>query len=348
MRMKRIFKVILWTLAAIAAAFVAFLAVGAATDYRPDEVEVIFSNEGCASDVLPDSLKIVTWNIGYGGLGDNMDFFYDGGNTVRDTRERTLENLSSVVSRLKEMDADIYLLQEVDECSKRTYRINEVEMLRQAFPDYDIYLGYNYKSFFVPIPVREPIGKVAGGVVIMSRYRPDKVERYSYPSRFPFPVSMFNLKRCLLLAEYTLADGSRVVIGNTHNTAYDTGGMRSQEIRFLTGLLRSFSDRGVRSVIGGDWNQHPAAYLPSDEEVNNEFFQVESLPQAGLDSLGRVLYDVNSMTLRYLNEPFGEGSIQTVTDYFFVSDGIEASAPVCEDLRYRNTDHHPVSVVLRF
>ena len=75
---------------------------------------------------ITDSLKIVTWNIGYGGLGSNMDFFYDGGTRIRDTKARTLENLEGVLAEMKALDADIYLLQEVDECSRRTYRINEL------------------------------------------------------------------------------------------------------------------------------------------------------------------------------------------------------------------------------
>ena len=29
-----------------------------------------------------DSIKMMSWNIGYGALGDNADFFMDGGNHV--------------------------------------------------------------------------------------------------------------------------------------------------------------------------------------------------------------------------------------------------------------------------
>lgn len=39
-------------------------------------------------------------NIGYAGLGDNMDFFYDGGRRVRDSRERTARNLKEIVETI--------------------------------------------------------------------------------------------------------------------------------------------------------------------------------------------------------------------------------------------------------
>ena len=149
----------------MAAAFLVFLLTAVITDYRPADREVLqdrsvisTANPPAAShdrqasegspDALPDSVTILCWNIGYGGLGDDMDFFYDGGTQVRTSRERTLANIEGIISEIRRHDADIILLQEVDECSRRTYRINEVEMLRKAFPDYHIYLAYNYKSFF--------------------------------------------------------------------------------------------------------------------------------------------------------------------------------------------------------
>lgn len=253
--------IVLYVLAAVAAAFLIFLLTAVITDYRPAEREVLqdlsglsdtgasdISGDGSA-EILPDSLTILCWNIGYGGLGDDMDFFYDGGTQVRTSRERTQANIDGIIAEIRRHSPDIILLQEVDECSRRTYRINEVEMLRGAFPDYHIFLGYNYKSFLVPIPLKAPMGRVASGVVLMSRIAPEEVVRWQYPSRFPWPVSMFNLKRCLLTATFRLADGSSIVIGNTHNTAYDTGGMRTAETRWLGGLTARFASEGTHFIM---------------------------------------------------------------------------------------------------
>lgn len=342
--MKVLLKIVLWAVAVLAAAFAVFLSAGAITDFRPEVRETVCENPS-ASAVIPDSLKVVTWNIGYGGLGDDMDFFYDGGTRMRCSEERTRENLAGIIDELKSMDADIYLLQEVDECSRRTYRINELELLQEAFPGYRLYFAYNYKSFFVPVPVREPLGKVASGVAILSRYLPEKVERLAYPSRFPFPVSMFNLKRCLLAAEYRLADGTRLVIGNTHNTAYDTGDMRTQETDFLARWADSLASAGVKVLVGGDWNQYPAGYVPSAEETDNPYFAVEPLDMSGLGVSGRVEYDRTVKTLRYLDKPFGEGSVRSVTDYFFISVGTETGpAMVCGNDGFRHGDHRPVAI----
>ena len=201
--MRHTMHFVLYILAAAVAAFTIFLLTAVITDYRPAERVVLQDRSGLSSgaaEALPDSLSILCWNIGYGGLGDDMDFFYDGGTQVRTSMERTLANIDGIIAEIRRHSPDIILLQEVDECSRRTYRINEVEMLQEAFPDYHIYLAYNYKSFFVPIPVKAPMGRVASGVVLMSRIEPEEVYRWQYPSRFPWPVSMFNIKRCLLTA----------------------------------------------------------------------------------------------------------------------------------------------------
>ena len=342
-------KTVLWAAAVAVALVLVFLAVGVMTDFRPGGREPVYEYAGkwlCGSSggysgvavpesgkIIPDTLKIVTWNIGYGGLGDDMDFFYDGGTRMRCSEERTRENLAAIVCELKSMDADIYLLQEVDEASRRSYMINELELLREAFPDYCLYFAYNYKSFFVPIPLSNPLGKVSSGVAILSRYRPEKVERLSYPSRFPFPVR------------------------NTHNTAYDTGGMRLQETDFLAGWADSLCREGAVVLVGGDWNQYPPGYVPSEEETCNPHFAVAPLDLSGLGSCGRVVYDTDEKTLRYLDRPFSEGPVQSVTDYFFISGGLHAGhaevcgkaevcgpAEVCGNSGFRYGDHRPVEV----
>ena len=359
--------IVLYVLAAVAAAFLIFLLTAVITDYRPAEKEVLqdlsgisgtsceerpenpalYNSDGSGiigttAGVLPDSLSILCWNIGYGGLGDDMDFFYDGGTQVRTSRERTQANIDGIIAEIRRHSPDIILLQEVDECSRRTYRINEVEMLRGAFPDYHIFLGYNYKSFFVPIPLKAPMGRVASGVVLMSRIAPEEVVRWQYPSRFPWPVSMFNLKRCLLTATFRLADGGSIVIGNTHNTAYDTGGMRTSETRWLGGLTARLASEGTPFIIGGDWNQFPPDYSPSATETDDPHFTTVALDTALLQGTGRIAWDPSARTLRHLNVPYGPESVLTVTDYFYISPSVHTDTVRTIDLSYKHSDHQPV------
>ncbi len=326
-----------------------FIIIIAVTDYRPGQTEDAIElytpeNSSESSNTIPDSLSILCWNIGYGGLGDNMDFFYDGGSQIQDTRERTHENLTSIISTIQEQDADIILLQEVDIDSRRSYHIDQAALLHKALPDYYIYFAYNYRSLFVPIPLRAPIGKVASGLVILSKYRPDSITRHQYPSKFPFPVSMFNLKRCLLTAHFTLSDGTGLIVGNTHNTAYDTGNMRSIENRYLAELIGKYHKNGIKAIIGGDWNQYPADYFPSPEESDNENFSTVQLDEDLFTPYGRIEYSEGQKTLRHLDRIYDEHSVLTVTDYFFLTNNLESSKATVLPLDFRNSDHNPVII----
>ena len=309
-------------------------------EYRPAERETLYLS--MHRDTLPDTLTIVTWNIGYAGLGADMDFFYDGGKRVRDTREHTQANLEHILDVLHRTQADIILLQEVDRCSKRTYRIDEVESLRRAFPDYTLTFAYNYKSRWVPIPLGCPMGRVEAGVVILSRVEPLEAVRWQYPSSFPFPVRLFNLKRCLLTALFLTPQGDTLMVGNTHNTAYDTGGMRTQEMDFLQKMLFQSDSDGISVLVGGDWNQYPPGYRPRPEELTHPYFRPEEVDGSGFSSFSRFVYDTLQPSLRYLDRPYVDGALTTLTDFFLLSDALQVLSVETLPEAFAASDHNPV------
>lgn len=101
-----------------------------ATEYRPKNKEKLNvhnqEKESIKSITKGDSIKILTWNIGYGALGDNADFFMDGGNHVTTaTSKRVKQNIHAITNQLDKQDPDIVFLQEVDQNSKRSHHINE-------------------------------------------------------------------------------------------------------------------------------------------------------------------------------------------------------------------------------
>ena len=92
-------------------------------EYKPEDTEVVpVQTVGGQAKSLAagDSVKFVAWNIGYGALGDNADFFMDGGKMVYTGDEaRVRANMDNIVSEIKAQDPDILLLQEIDLDSSR-------------------------------------------------------------------------------------------------------------------------------------------------------------------------------------------------------------------------------------
>ena len=263
MRIRKTFKATVWASAAICVAAVLFLGVSWIAEYRPDARETVIYDT--AEPVfLPDTLTVLSWNIGYAGLGDDMDFFYDGGKRVRDSRRRTLENLRNIVAELRKADADIMLLQEVDCDSHRSYGIREVDSLRAAFPGYVLSFAYNYRAWWVPIPLRSPMGRVGSGLVTLSRVVPLQAQRVQYPSAFPFPVRLFNLKRCLLALQiYAFSGGTfqRIFRASGGRFAGFRAGIPVRVRRF-----RAFAALPGRSVDAGSGRRGTSAAAADDAD----------------------------------------------------------------------------------
>ena len=139
------------------------------------------------------------------------------------------------------------------------------------------------------------------------------------------------------------------MIDNTHNTAYDTGNMRFEECVFLAELIARADSAGIRSVTGGDWNQYPPDYIPSAAELSNPYFVPQQIDGRLFRRAGRFVYDAQHPSLRYLDRPFrADSSVRTLTDFFFVSPGIEVLSIETLPLDFHSSDHNPVVMKIVF
>ncbi|MFR4763926.1 MAG: endonuclease, partial [Anaerococcus obesiensis] len=102
-------------------------------EYRPEKIEnVEIQGKGDKNPEIGKSYTIMTWNIGYGGLDKDTDFFMDGGKMVFPINKSHVEkSINHIINSSEKMDADIKFFQEVDINSKRTYHINEYEKIRK-------------------------------------------------------------------------------------------------------------------------------------------------------------------------------------------------------------------------
>jgi len=191
--MKKVLKIIGGVLAVclvLLACGVGYLTI---REYRPEPVETLSAKEGHQEINQNEPLHIVTYNIGYAGLDKDMDFFMDGGTKVNpESKEKVEANLEGIQNILNEQDADVYLLQEVDTDSSRTFHINQQEYLEKQL-DQNSVLAYNFKCDFVPYPF-PPIGKVESGIMTMTNFSIDSASRIALPESFSWPIKTCNLK----------------------------------------------------------------------------------------------------------------------------------------------------------
>ena len=342
--MKKILKVLIYLILFVVVAFVSIILTAIVKDYKPEATSLI--TQASNADKLPDTLEltILNWNIGYCGLDKSMDFFYDGGEQVRPPRENVVKNLDGVLKHLKSYtDIDFFLLQEVDKKSKRSYRINEYDSIKNAFTKYQSFFGKNYDVFLVPTPPLSPYGKVLSGLMSLSKFQAAEVVRHSFPGNYDFPKGLFMLDRCFLVKRYFLEGGKELLIINTHNSAYDDGSLRKGQMDYLKNFLTEEYEKGNFIIVGGDWNQCPPGVKT---EIAGYKFDNEDFSEIDKDYLPadwKWVYNNDLPTNRRVMKPYDKStSPTTLIDFFLVSPNVESVSIENIDLDFEFSDHQPI------
>ena len=346
--MKKILSFFLKLLGILVLAAAILLGWLTATEFNPAPVEAAEVTRAGDVDTLKggDSLTVLSWNVGYGGLGKDSDFFMDGGKDARSADEATVKAyLGGISAAIEESGADLVLLQEVDSDSSRTYGIDERSFLDRGM-SCETY-AMNYSCPFVPVPV-PPIGKVHSGLYTMTDdLIIDRAERISLPCPFSWPLRIANLKRCLLVS-YLPIEGSekQLVLVNLHLEAYDDGAGKIAQTKQLREFITGEYEKGNYVIAGGDFNQVFPGSLERYPNTHPENWEPGVLDADLLPAGWTLAYDLATPTCRLLNQPYDpadlEGTPYYVIDGLILSPNVELKNVETLDAGFANSDHNPV------
>jgi len=359
-RMKRFYislgKVLLGLVISLVLVVTLVLGYFTIVEYRPKEVEQLQIKNKIESKVeLGQDITILTFNIGYAGLGKDEDFVLDGGTKSRpDSKEVVESYLNGIKSLLTENAADIYMLQEVDLNSRRSYYINEVHEIETLLGNnYNSTFAYNYKANFVPFPVSftNYLGKVESGILTLTKYQVNTSHRYQFPGAFAWPVRTVNLKRAMMVNVLPIYNSNKeLIVVNLHMSAYDgDGSLRAQEMQMLKEFLIEQAEKGNYVIVGGDFNQT----FPSAKDIypaKPGYYTAYPIEDDFLPSGYSFAVDITKPTCRLLNEPYDKNSPNTqyyIIDGFIVSDNIKINFVETIDHDFQYSDHNPVILAIQ-
>ena len=325
------------------------LGVFTVVEHRPADTEtVIADHEVQAVLEAGKPLTLLSWNIGYGALGDNADFFMDGGSSVYTSEKARVEsNLAGIREQLEVLSPDIAILQEVDINSSRSYGTDERPELRGAFgADACEAFAYNYKALYVPYPL-PPIGHVESGLYTLSRAQARTAERISLPVPFSWPIRLVNLKRCMLVSRYPVSGSEReLVLINLHLEAYDSGKGKEAQTRQLVSFMQAEYAKGNYVIAGGDFNQRFTNIDQSAYPVYEGMWQPGEINAESFGSGFSLLMDNTTPSCRSLDRPLAGADTENfqfyLIDGFIVSANVKADAVETLDYRFVWSDHNPV------
>ncbi len=351
---KKIVRAILCVLMIIIVGICSVVAYLSVSEFKPEDEEKLVI-EGKTDDVIKtgETVRIMTWNLGYGGLGDNADFFMDGGKMVYTADEARVNlNLEKITEEIEKISPDILFVQEIDLSSSRSYFIDESEYFVQN-SEVDVLGGKrayasNFNVSFVPLPI-PPIGKVQAGIETFSRFDMTDATRISLPCPFSWPLRTFNLKRCLEVVRMPVEDSDKeLVLVNLHLEAYDSGEGKIAQTKMLKDILKKEVEAGNYVIAGGDFNQIfsnvDASAFPT-LEGKWEAGQIDVSEFEGLTFIA----DENTASCRSLDRVLATAASKDPADFqyyiidgFIVSSNVEVESFYVDDLKFVNSDHNPL------
>lgn len=343
-----LFRILLIVILAAVLLLVGMVGFLSLTEYKPADREKAQITGEVARDLnLNEEISLLTFNIGYGALGDNADFFMDGGDSVYTAdRERVNKNLDGILEEVKKINPDIVFFQEIDKSSSRSYKINEYEKFAGELTQYAFSFANNFKVAFLPYPV-PPIGKVDSGIATASSFRVESAERVQLPIPFSWPMRMANLKRCVLTSRIPVKGSDKqLVLLNLHLEAYDSGEGKIEQTKALAELLKAETEKGNYVIAGGDFNQIFSSADKSAYKVKEGMWQSGEIDVVAFGEGYKFLMDEKTPTCRSLDKAYKGADRDTfqyyLIDGFIVSDNIEVNLLETQDLGFVCSDHNPV------
>lgn len=226
------------------------------TRFEPIEEGLYYEAENITEAAPPGAdLLVMNWNAKFG--GGRIDFWFDCfGDRVLMEEAEVIENLEGLAAKIRHVDPDILLLQEIDIEAKRSAYIDQVQwILDNTDLNYAVYAS-QWKADFIP---SDGLGRMDMGVATFSKYPLRDATRINLPqSESQDAVTQyFYLNRNILTAVVDLPGFGPLHIVNVHADAYSQDGTKRIHIDRFKEELDRLDAEGHIFLGGGDLNTLP-------------------------------------------------------------------------------------------
>ncbi len=348
--MKKPVKILLLVLSLLLVLVVAYVAYVLIDYHRLGDGELAVEAGASAVPAQTGQVySLVSYNIGFGAYESDYGFFMDGGTeSWAWSEERLQANLHSIGELLAQQQADIYLLQEVDRGSTRSYQVDEAELLRTWLGAYDVTWAQNYDSPFLMYPLAQPHGSSVSGLMTLSALTVQSARRVELPIEESL-MKLVDLDRCYSVQRLPVAGGGELVLYNLHLSAYTSdGSIATQQLELLLEDMQREYEAGNWCVAGGDFNKDllgdSAAYFGA---ADKEYSWAQPIPVGTLDGFSVQLIAPLDETApvpscRNADGPYHPGQYVLTVDGFLVSDNVTVTESSVIDTGFTCSDHNPV------
>ena len=354
--MKKVLKVALCVLLALVVLAGGYFAYVMISYHRIGDQELTVRSDTDEKIAAETDYTLVSWNIGFGAYEPDYGFFMDKGTqSWAWSEDRLRANIAGIADTLKEYDADLLLLEEVDTNSTRTYHVNELELLQNALTQYPTSaFAQNYDSPFLFYPITQPHGRSRSGIWTASKFAATSASRVSLPVETGL-TKLLDLDRCYSVTRLPVENGKELCLYTFHLSAYTSDGkIATEQLELLLNDMQAEYEKGNYAIAGGDFNKD----LP--EGGSEQYFGVSTEGHNWAQPIKRELFENRPLTLcapideenpvascRYADGPIHDGQLRVIVDGFIVSDNVSVAEARVLDDGFAHSDHNPVRLSFR-
>lgn len=224
---------------------------------------------------LQDSYTLVSYNLGYlSGLANNT--------AVKPDKAFFEANQARAVEALQAVSPDIVGFQEIDFGAKRSYDVDQSEVIAQQLGLRTGAIAINWDKNYLPFPywpISAHFGKILSGQAILSRYPIEKNSRFVLErvANKPFFYNAFYLDRLAQVSEIRLGEQSVIVI-NVHLEAFEEQ-TRMNQTQFVRQLAEQYAATQP-VIVMGDFNSalnRPAFVTAQGVTITEDRFSIKEM-----------------------------------------------------------------------
>ena len=281
-------------------------------------------------------LKIVSWNLG--NVMYPAEYAYDKAqDAIRKKnlwpvpKRETLKIIAGQIEILKQLNADIMLLQEISKLHAQNHFSNPLKQFQGAFPDYE--------SFYCPTL---NLGLINQGKATFIRGE-SKSKCLTIPYKLKGYFNNLLFANSNAIVTRIRSSGKDLVIFNIHPTPFARSRLeRELQLQYVFSAAEAEYTNGHHVLIGGDWNVDMPAVKKSP--------RLQSIGSAMPDAMIKAFHAgkwklaaSNKPTLRDLGAPYTANSNMFSIDGFLLSPNIRLiEVNAINDFRF--SDHCPVNL----
>lgn len=195
----------------------------------------------------PEHLVVVSYNIGHGqGVKEQAWDYRD--------KDTTLKQVNMLADAIAAMNADIIMMQEVDLDSHRTFRINQLDFIKQKTKHSYHACANVWEKNYLPFPYWPPahhLGYIRSANCILSRFPISNHQRiiFEKPKSNSYWYNLGYLDRGIERVDVEVG-GKKIALLNLHLEAWEIAA-REEQIKITNDYINELK---MPVILGGDFN----------------------------------------------------------------------------------------------